>query len=128
MKSVVRVSDIWVDDLFEWFYHSVMNDCGDGAAVICCSNHEETAAKFVEWWRKNKMLKIVHILPKDQEFFHPKSVHSLTSGGNVVNYHDANENFMFCDKELLLDFGDKSFIVEGDCKSIHIEGFVCKSL
>ena len=114
--SIIIVKNIWMEDLFKWFYEHVMDSCGDGAAVIVCKNYKETADMFIEWWEKE-------ILPPIQaeyrsrgydktEFFHPRSEYE-----NIVNFHDGNQNFMFASSPINLNYHDYNFLVEEDFES-----------
>lgn len=116
MASVI-IKNVLAEHLFEWFYFSVMESCGDGAAVICCCNIEQTANNFVKWWRKTKLPKLTHMLT--DEFFHPRDRYIGQSGEHIINFHDNNENFMFCDRIIDLEHGDISFIIEEDCYDIQ---------
>lgn len=113
MKSVVKISDVYAEYIMEWFYFSVIDSCGDGAAIICCGNPSETADFFMKWWTEKY---------KSRNFFHPKDEYN-----GIINFHDNNENFMFSDREIELDFGDISFIIEKDCKSAK-EDFIILGL
>ena len=116
-NSYVKLSNVYADYIMEWFYSTICQSGGDGAAVICCGNPEETADFFVVWWKK-------HYLPtmklggyKISEFWHPRDTYVTQKNETVVNYHDMNENFMFSNGIIDLDFGDVNFIVEEDCTS-----------
>jgi len=107
--SKVYVNDIWVEDLFKWFHEHVSNSGGDGAAAICCSNPDEVAEWFIEWWRGQATWF------KGDGFKHPR--HEYTHDNiRFINYHDSNENYIFCDKEVDLGHHDYSFVVTGDCR------------
>ena len=99
--SKIKVSNIWAEDLFDWFESNVAGSGGDGAALIVCENYKEVAAWFIDRWEKKH----------GREFFHPRDEY-----GSVVNYHDMNENYMFSDTEHDMFGGDYIFVVEGDCK------------
>ena len=107
--SEVIIKDIYAETVFEWFHDSITEACGDGAGVICCKNFEEVSERFIEWWKKKYERK---------EFRHPKDYYTTKENESIINYHDSNENFMFCNERLSLGFhGDISFIVEENCKS-----------
>lgn len=99
--SKVKVSDIWAEDLLDWFESNVAGGGGDGAALIVCENYKEVATWFVDRW-ENK---------HGRKFFHPRDEED-----NIVNYHDMNENYMFSNMEQNMFGGDYTFVVEGDCK------------
>ena len=72
MKSVIAISDVWVENVFFIFYTLIVNDGGDGTGVICCENYIETANEFEKWFCK---------WHKKDKFFHDK-----TTGKNYVNF------------------------------------------
>lgn len=113
----VRVRGIWAENLMEFFYYSVTEASGDGAAVICCANPRETADFFVDWWKKKYLPKMKKAGYKKDGFFHEREETRGRRGELMVNFHDSNENFMFCDQIEYLPFGDTSFIVEEDSPS-----------
>lgn len=115
--SVVRVSHVWAENLMEFFYYSVAEASGDGAAVICCANPRETADFFIKWWKEKYLPKMKKRGYKRDEFFHEREETIGRRGELVVNFHDSNENFMFCDQIEYLPFNDTCFIVEGDSPS-----------
>tara|TARA_R110000822_G_C15338795_1_gene495970 strand:+ start:30822 stop:31256 length:435 start_codon:yes stop_codon:yes gene_type:complete len=123
----VRVSNIYAEDLFQWFYQHVGDSGGDGASVICCGNHKEVAEEFLDWWKKNHLPELKKRGRKSDEFFHPRHEYGEMGGGEIVNFHDWNENYMFCNHEISLYHGDYSFVIEGDCKSAFSE-FVIKKV
>lgn len=100
--SKITIENIYADDVFEWFYNSVMSNGGDGAAFLVCNNYKEASDLFVEWYKL--------IYDKD-EFFHIKTILD-----DKIYYHDNNENFVFTsiipnhmyDKDYL-------FIIKEDC-------------
>ena len=100
----------------EYFHWTVCEAGGDGAAVICCLNPEETADFFIEWWKKKYLKKMQLAGYKLDEFYHERT-DSVVDGGVMINYHDCNENFMFCDRRIELGHGDVSFVVAGDCET-----------
>lgn len=130
----VKISNVYLEFVFDWFYNTVIEACGDGAAVICCSNPEETSDRFIEWWEhKHGGFLILDIetfgsinFKESKKIFHPKHKY-VVEGKTMINYHDSNENFMFCDKVIDLGHGDVSFIIEEDCKSFD-GNFICKAI
>lgn len=116
--SVIIVKNIWMEDLFKWFYEHVMDSCGDGASVIVCKNYVEASDMFIEWWKQNELQKIKDNCTrmgyecKNEEFPHPRSEYN-----NTVNFHDGNENFMFASSPINLNYHDYNFLVEEDCES-----------
>jgi hypothetical protein len=116
-KAHVRLDNVDLSYLMEWFCYSVSEACGDGAAVICCGNPKETSDYFIEWWKKKYLPEMKRAGYKKDEFYHPVEEYAGQNGELIINYHDSNENFMFCDKVIDIGFGDVSFIVESDCKT-----------
>lgn len=104
--SIVKVNNIWAEDLFKWFYQHVGDSGGDGAAAIVCENYRECSEWFLDWFQEN----VKH--PEGMTFWHPKDE---TPG--TINYHDNNENFIFTnDINSNLSSGEYVFIVEGNCQ------------
>lgn len=124
--SRIMLDNVWLEYIFEWYYYAVTESCGDGAAVICCGNPEETADFFIEWWKDKYLPKMKSSGYKKDDFYHPRHKYFGAHGELIVNYRDSNENFMFCDRIIDLGHGDVSFIINGDCKSY--DSFVCKEL
>jgi len=124
--STVKISEVYPEAIVEWFFSVIMGSCGDGAAVICCNNPRETADFFIKWWTEVYLPEAQQNGYKRTEFYHPREEYTGPDGEIVVNYHDSNENFMFCDKEIDLGHGDVSFIIEEDCKSY--KGFIIEGL
>jgi hypothetical protein len=115
--SSVTIKNVWVEHIMEWFYSSVCEAGGDGAAVICCGNPKETSEYFIQWWKKRWLPAMKKKGYKKDEFYHSVEEYAGQNGELIINYHDSNENFMFCDKVIDIGFGDVSFIVESDCKT-----------
>lgn len=117
-SSKVYIEDIYGGYVFEWFYHSVMDSCGDGAAIICCDNPEEVADYFTKWWRENKLPEYTGEYREylsDKEFIHPKEISKDIF--TTVVFADCNENFIFTDRETFFPYrGDISFVIKKDCK------------
>ena len=115
-KSIVYVENIWAEDLFKWFYEHIMDSCGDGSAVIVCENYAETADLFIQWWRKNFLgrenFKWFRENCPGKEFFHDRD-----ECGDIINFHDDNESFMFSNNpNINLFFHEYIFIVRKDCE------------
>ena len=109
--SKIFIENIWAEDLFKWFYENVTDSGGDGAAAIVCKNYKEVAGWFTEWWRKEIRPKFENVNVQKRDFWHPKS-----ETDNIINFHDANENFMFTNNaSIFLHQGDYVFIVLEDC-------------
>lgn len=112
---------IYIDNIdpffvFKWFYEIVIFDSGDGAAVICCGNIEEAYSFFREWAEQENRL------------LYPDTKRYQRNGVNFINNCNSNENFMFCDKEIELPFGDTSFIIKEDCKPYFSPNFILKKV
>lgn len=88
--SKIIIEDIWIEDLFKWFYETVCNDGGDGAAAIVCKNYKEVANLFIEWWKKEYLESMKNRGYKLDTFPLEKF-----ENNNMINYHDNNENFIF---------------------------------
>ncbi len=125
--SRVTVEGVHSEYLFHWFWYTVGEPCGDGAACICCGNPEETSDEFIKWWKRGHLVEMQHRGYRRDEFYHPRDEYKGSDGELIVNYHDSNENFMFCDKEIDLGFGDISFIVTKDCVAFR-DGFIIRGL
>ena len=117
-KAHARLNNVNPHHIMDWFYSSVTEASGDGAAVICCANPKETSEYFIQWWKKRRLPQMKKNGYKKDEFFHPVEEYTGQNGELIVNYHDSNENFMFCDQVIDLGHGDVSFIVESDCKTL----------
>ena len=121
MSSTIEVRNVWMEKLFEYFYFSVMFDGGDGSAILCCGNPQATAEEFLSWWEDKKLpLRRAHVEGMGfgwaNEEFHPRSTYHW-NGVEIIDYGDANEHFMFCERYLELPHGDTSFIVREDCSN-----------
>jgi hypothetical protein len=55
----------------DWFYSSVTEASGDGAAVICCGNPKETSEYFIQWWKRRHLPQMKKNGYKKDEFWHP---------------------------------------------------------
>lgn len=106
MKSTIKVNNIWIEDLFEWFYQSVLNHGGDGAAYIVCENYVEASNLFAEWWKANKLG--FEILEK------------CVDKNHNVSFYDDQECWIFtCDKDLNTSAFDYMFVIESECVSAN---------
>ncbi len=111
--SQVLVKNIYVEDLFKWFYEHVLDSCGDGAATICCSNYQEVSEDFVTWWKDVHLpILISKGVKYDKNNF---GLHDKFIRDGLIGYTDGNENFLFCNS--IIDAFDKDyvFIVMEDC-------------
>ena len=105
--SKVVVEDVWAEELFRWFTNHVNSSCGDGAGAIVCQNYKEAASIYQEWYLNEFGEDVRH--PRDEY-------------GSCVNFHDANENFIFTNDVNIRFFdGDYVFVVKKDC---HFSGDV----
>ncbi len=50
--SLVKVSNIWAENIFEWVLKTVREDGGDGVASISCKNYQQAAGWFKEWYNQ----------------------------------------------------------------------------
>lgn len=107
--SKVYVQDISAEDLFKWFHQSIGDSGGDGSACISCANPEETADLFIKWFGVNH---------NGRAFWHSRDEY-VGGGARYVNYHDSNENYMFCDREIDIGHGDYTFVVKANCSFRH---------
>jgi len=107
VNSLIELTDVYAEIIFECFYTNIVNDGGDGAGVICCGNPAHTSDEFIKWFKKK--------FNKDR-FFH-EGVTTNNDEGIMVNYHDSNENFMFCNYYAQLPFGDITYLIKEDCKN-----------
>lgn len=112
-KSIIKISGIFAEDLFSWFYEHVLASGGDGAGSIVCENYRETADLFLKWLEIYHKQRYEYLAKNGTEFFHPR-----TEGDGFVNFHDSNENFIFKNRAHDSDgnFGDYVFYVVGDCE------------
>jgi hypothetical protein len=113
--SSVTIKNAWLEYIMEWFYFSVTESCGDGSAAICCGNPKETSEYFIQWWKKRWLPTMKKRGYKKDEFWHPAEEYTGQNGELIINYHDSNESFIFCDQVIDLGHGDISFIVESNC-------------
>lgn len=101
--SLIEVSNIYIEDLFEWFSSHIAESAGDGCGYIVCKNYREAADFYSKWFERKFGKSIPH--PRDEY-------------ENVINYHDSNENFIFTDTipENSFEY-DYVFVVKDACKS-----------
>ena len=104
MISKITVSNIYIEDLFQWFHDAIMDSCGDGCGTIVCENWKECSELFLTWWK--------------EKYGRDKFYHEPDYTKNSVNFHDCNENFIFTDTIYEHNFdGDYVFVVTGECKT-----------
>jgi len=95
---IVKVTNIWGEQLYDWFYHSVIDAGGDGDAALVCKNYKEVAERFYDAYLK--------------KFNH----YSRIEGENSINFTDmSNENFIFSNDPDIKMYGNV-FIVEKTCE------------
>jgi len=99
------IYDVEPSLVFEWFYKSAIEDCGDGGAIICCGNTEEALEQFQKWAEKSRK----HLHKQVSRYVHNEC--------NFISIHDSNESFIFSDKEYEMPFNEVSFVVVEDCIS-----------
>jgi hypothetical protein len=110
--SKVYLEGVWAEDIFKWYYESVISDGGDGTACIVCENHEQAAEWFIKWWKEDILSELEKHNPKfkGREFWHPREEYR-----GIINFHDNNENFMFSQKPTKGFHGEYDFIILEDC-------------
>ena len=101
--GLIELSNVFIEDIFSWFYDSIMNECGDGCGAIVCKNYKMAADLFIQWFISTKQ--------KDR-FWHPKSI----IDEHTISFHDNNENFIFTDDiDIQLYDYDNVFIIKKPC-------------
>lgn len=101
--STVTVSNIWVEDLFQWFFDSVFGDGGDGAGAIVCKNYEEAAEFFLLWYGATYG-KDFYLRPSKTK--------------DMVHFHRDNESYIFTNNQCTkLWVGEYVFHVSSPCYS-----------
>ena len=101
-SSKIEVSNIWIEDLFEWFLIHVIDSGGDGCGYIVCENYKEAARYFLDWYKEKYR----------KDFWHLWDEYEY-----CVNFHDTNENFIFTNNLNIKSFdGDYMFVVKQDCR------------
>lgn len=112
IKSIIKINNIFAEDIFEWFYNHIQSCGGDGSAAIVCFNYEEAAEFFLEWFRVYHLDDYYFLKNKNQRFFYEKD---KTEG--CINFHDSNENFIFTDnKDIFLGSGYYVFEITENCE------------
>jgi hypothetical protein len=101
-KNIVELSNIYMEDVFEWLYNHVMLSSGDGCGQIVCSNYQETARYFEEW-----------ALKKDIK--HIANLHQIDNEKTVLFTDMSNENFVFSSEIGNMYDGDYTFLIKEDC-------------
>lgn len=100
--SVLKVNNIWAEDLFEWFWETMYRDGGDGGSKLVCKNPQKVAEMFEKWykWHYKKGITFERV---------DKSEHEIhwTSGQDFATISD--------DAGFMNPFHEYTFIVEGDC-------------
>lgn len=103
--GLIELSNVFVEDIFSWFYDSIIGERGDGCGAIVCKNYKMGADLFIEWFISNK---------KRDNFLHPKSIIDKYT----INFHDNNENFVFTnDINIQLYDYDNVFLIRTPCIS-----------
>lgn len=116
MMAKVYIENVHPDLVFSWFYDTVKSEGGDGCAALCCGNIEDAYTEFLKWAEYKRVKKY---LP---EYVDRNKVVNDEKTGNMINIHDCNENFIFCDYDCDLRFGDVSFVIkeEYECNQSFI--------
>jgi hypothetical protein len=105
--SIVRVENIWAEDLFKWAYERVINDGGDGYAAIICENYDEVARWFDHWIKRNYSHHCNYLFHKSDDIVY------YTTGEH------SQEGFLFAGRILNMFYHDYNFVVVGDCLFAH---------
>ncbi len=117
MNSTIEVSDIWIEDLFKWFYDAVMDSGGDGDGVIVCENYKEAADMFVGWW--NEKIKPTNEWFKEREFsdiWEKSEIGEHEKFPNMIIFSHHEESFQFTNNVNVQSWEYMyKFIVRGDC-------------
>jgi len=93
----IRTQGLCEEKLFAMFYALVSENCGDGCALIVSDDYKRLATAFDKWMFKCRRL--AHDGLERDEY------------DGIINFHDANENFMFSASPMV-DIGD-------DCKIFY---------
>lgn len=99
--STIKISNIYAEDLFEWFLNHVFNPFGSGIGYIVCENYRDVAIWFKEWYEK-----------MGGEASYLSSV--VYEDGVSFRYYEYDCHFRG-DSPVMLDH-IYVFIVEGDCR------------
>jgi len=105
--SEVLIYQVWAEQVFDWFYNSIVESGGDGAGAIVCYNPEETSENFKEW---AKQIKDFDLNYRDKDCRNH-------DGKIYINYHDNNENWIFTNEYTQLFPHDIVFVIKEDCIS-----------
>lgn len=46
--GLIELSNVFAEDIFSWFYDSIIGECGDGCGAIVCKNYKMAADLFIE--------------------------------------------------------------------------------
>ena len=107
--STIRVCNVWMEDLFQWFFDNVFGAGGDGAAAIVCKNYEEAAEYFLHWYA----------MTMEKDFYLPAE----KIKDSVCFSDNSNENYIFTNNEnVKLWPGDYIFEVVSECYSSKNRG------
>lgn len=107
-NPTVKIYNIHPNILYDWFYTSAAQSCGDGCSFLYCGNPSETATDFIRYWTNRY----------EKDFPHPRDEYWGLKGEMIINFHDDNENFMFCDTfnpPIYPEPIDVNFVVMEDC-------------
>jgi len=105
MKHQVIVKGCYYSDVFEWMFSTIRKCCGDGGAVMVCSNPEEVCKAYKEWMFLDSNGPKLHMSELMQEYCSATAL--VTS---------SEENHIFTDKLVDATFGEDVFVIKEDCK------------
>lgn len=107
--SIVRVQNIWADDLFKWCWTSMLDFYGYGCSTLVCDNHLEVAEWFEEWLKKS--------YPLGWEWLPDKEIDSTH---NHIVFNKNRESLVFTSNIPANSYyGNYIYIVYGDCQFCH---------
>ena len=96
-KNLIRVNNIYLEDLFKWSYESVIRKGGDGASLIICQNYLD-GAKYFKKWAGARLDKW-----KTQKY------------DNSITIYSWAESFIFSNEMIGMPEGDYTFIIDSAC-------------
>lgn len=110
---MIIISNIYINDLFEWFLYSIVSSGGDGCGAIVCENYKETCDKFIEWYKNTRGRNLL-------DYF------ELSGKDDTIIIHDSNESYIFSKEYIDLD-NEYTFIVKENCRDFKHEFYILPS-
>jgi hypothetical protein len=102
--SKVILKSIPTEYIFDFFCSSIHFSGGDGAAVICCGNHIETANYFDIYYKRKYHIPLITEYRK-----------KICHDNHTIIFTDGNENYMFSNQDISFpDKWDVTFVVDED--------------